>query len=140
MQVEGQEGLEQLWTSALQQPGVLYRGALAQAAATAVGHFPWFLTYNFFDAQLPIVAADSENAMLLSLADRPRWDLPRRAFPIAVPTVCVSSRPPNKRHDSELIVLLMRQLRNLHTRTLSSRLLNKMESWVCLVAVCKLGY
>jgi hypothetical protein len=27
--------------------------ALAQAAATAVGHFPWFLTYNFLDGYVP---------------------------------------------------------------------------------------
>jgi len=70
MQVEGADGLERLWQSATSLekggPTVLYRGALAQAAATAVGHFPWFLTYNFLDAQLPTV--DSSEALLLSLA------------------------------------------------------------------------
>jgi hypothetical protein len=63
MQVEGADGLQRLWENVAEKPGVLYRGALAQAAATAVGHFPWFLTYNFFDAQLP-----NQDDLLLSLA------------------------------------------------------------------------
>jgi len=48
-----------------QTPGVLYQGALAQAAATAAGHFPWFLTYNFLNEQLPDVASSDD--FLLSL-------------------------------------------------------------------------
>ena len=32
---------------------VLYHGSLAAAAATAVGHFPWFYTYNSLQAYLP---------------------------------------------------------------------------------------
>ena len=67
MQVEGQEGLERLWSSAVSQgPAPLYRGALAQGAATAVGHFPWFATFNYLDAQLPVV--DASDDLLLSLA------------------------------------------------------------------------
>ena len=73
MQVEGAEGLQRLWQSATTSSsagggglGVLYRGALAQAAATAVGHFPWFLTYNFLDGQLP--AVDRNQDLFLSLA------------------------------------------------------------------------
>jgi hypothetical protein len=69
LQVEGSEGLTRLWSSAVERgPNVLYRGALAQAAATAVGHFPWFLTYNFLDGQIPIVDSGMENAFLLTLA------------------------------------------------------------------------
>lgn len=69
LQVEGSDGLTRLWSSAVERgPGVLYRGALAQAAATAVGHFPWFLTYNFLDGQIPIIDSGIENAVLLSLA------------------------------------------------------------------------
>ncbi|KAH7915773.1 mitochondrial carrier [Hygrophoropsis aurantiaca] len=34
--------------------GSLWYGALATAAATFVGHYPWFGTYNFLDANLPI--------------------------------------------------------------------------------------
>jgi len=47
-------------------PGPLYQGAFASAAATAVGHFPWFFTFNFLNEQLPVVEA-SDN-LLLSLA------------------------------------------------------------------------
>jgi Mitochondrial carrier protein len=75
LQVEGPAALQRLWASAVSTsssdsggPGVLYRGALAQAAATAVGHFPWFLTYNYLDATLPLVDKGVENALLLGLA------------------------------------------------------------------------
>jgi Mitochondrial carrier protein len=67
LQVQGAAGLPALWSQAAEQgPGVLYRGAFAQAAATAVGHFPWFLTYNFFNDLLPVPTG--EDAVLLSLA------------------------------------------------------------------------
>jgi Mitochondrial carrier protein len=69
LQVEGASALERLWTSTLVSgPGVLYRGAFAQAAATAVGHFPWFLTYNYLDDILPLVVKGDDNAVLLGLA------------------------------------------------------------------------
>ncbi|KAH8086719.1 mitochondrial carrier protein [Aureococcus anophagefferens] len=38
------------------RPAVLWRGCLAAAAATFVGNYPWFLTYNYLDGVLP--AAD----------------------------------------------------------------------------------
>jgi hypothetical protein len=61
MQVEGADGLQQLWGSVTERgPGVLYRGAFAQAAATAVGHFPWFLTYNFLNDRIPEVSASDD--------------------------------------------------------------------------------
>ena len=66
MQVEGAEGFDRLRANIVERgPGVLYRGALAQAAATAAGHFPWFLTYNYLNEQLPSVS--SENDLLLYL-------------------------------------------------------------------------
>jgi hypothetical protein len=66
-QVDGSAGLSQLWDSVLVKgPGPLYRGALAQAAATAVGHFPWFLTYNFLDGYIPEISASDD--LFLSLA------------------------------------------------------------------------
>lgn len=34
-------------------PLVLFHGALASAAATFVGHYPWFFTYNYLDSVLP---------------------------------------------------------------------------------------
>ena len=78
MQVEGSAGLRNLYKIAREEgPGILYQGAVAQAAATAVGHFPWYLTYNFLNDHLPTVtaaaaaattasaAADSKEALLL---------------------------------------------------------------------------
>jgi hypothetical protein len=66
MQVEGADGLQRLWAKVLKEgPSPLYQGALASAAATAAGHFPWFLTYNALDAQLPMVTASDD--LLLSL-------------------------------------------------------------------------
>ena len=66
MQVEGSEGLQRLWDKVGSQgPGPLYQGAFAAAAATAAGHFPWFLTYNFLDGQFPVV--DASDDLLLSL-------------------------------------------------------------------------
>ncbi len=44
----------------------MYQGAVAQAAATAVGHFPWFLTYNFMNDRIPDVATSED--LFLSLA------------------------------------------------------------------------
>jgi Mitochondrial carrier protein len=68
MQVEGKDGLGRLWQRVGESgPGVLYRGAAAQVAATAVGHFPWFVTYNFLNEALPLVSDGDSNAALLSL-------------------------------------------------------------------------
>lgn len=67
MQVEGAEGLQKLWKLAtVEGPSVMYQGAVAQAAATAVGHFPWYLTYNFLNEQIPTVSSSDD--LLLSLA------------------------------------------------------------------------
>lgn len=58
----------------------LYRGSLASSAATVVGHYPWFLTYNYLSSMLPtqsdlqLQAHDyltlldsSENSMVIAL-------------------------------------------------------------------------
>jgi len=67
MQVEGENGLKELIELVKKEgPSPLYNGALAQAAATAAGHFPWFLTYNYVDGLLPMVTAQDD--LLLSLA------------------------------------------------------------------------
>ena len=52
--MEGEDALTKL-RSKLKSRGasVLYHGSLAAAAATAVGHFPWFYTYNSLQAYLP---------------------------------------------------------------------------------------
>ena len=31
----------------------MFHGALAAASATAVGHFPWFFTFNYLQATIP---------------------------------------------------------------------------------------
>jgi len=68
MQVEGVQGLSQLKEKVIKtgNPSPLYQGSLASAAATAVGHFPWFLTYNFLSENLPLVS--KEDDLLLFLA------------------------------------------------------------------------
>ena len=61
MQVQGSEGLQRLIENVKEQgPSPLYQGALASASATAAGHFPWFLTYNFLNEQLPMVTATED--------------------------------------------------------------------------------
>lgn len=80
MQVEGADGLKRLWESVRESgPTPLYRGAVAQAAATTAGHFPWFLTFNFLNQQLPAISSSDD--LLLSLA--------RSAF-VGMSASCVS--------------------------------------------------
>ena len=65
MQVEGASGLENLVKRVTSEgPGPLYQGSLASAAATAAGHFPWYLTYNFLNDSLPTT---SKEEVLLGL-------------------------------------------------------------------------
>ena len=64
MQVEGLGGLTRLKEKVLDiGPSPLYQGSLAAAAATAVGHFPWFLTFNFLNEVLPSISKE-ESLML----------------------------------------------------------------------------
>lgn len=51
MQVHGSQALG-LLTNKIGTMGIpaLYEGALGAAAATWIGHYPWFVTYNFLDA------------------------------------------------------------------------------------------
>lgn len=49
-------------------PGVLWRGSLAAAAATFVGNYPWFLTYNSLDASLPAEIYDGPASALVRRA------------------------------------------------------------------------
>lgn len=54
MQVEGKGGFGKLVGKVRANgPSVLYHGALAAAAATFVGHYPWFFTYNTLNEKLP---------------------------------------------------------------------------------------
>eukprot|EP00397_Hematodinium_sp_SG-2012_P017464 GEMP01017860.1.p1 GENE.GEMP01017860.1~~GEMP01017860.1.p1 ORF type:complete len:483 (+),score=75.33 GEMP01017860.1:154-1602(+) len=55
LQVEGKQGLTVLFDKAkVGGPTVYYHGALAAAAATFAGHYPWFATYNTLDANIPV--------------------------------------------------------------------------------------
>lgn len=54
MQVEGKQGMGKLGGKLRAGgPLVMFHGALAASAATMVGHFPWFFTYNWLDVNLP---------------------------------------------------------------------------------------
>lgn len=54
LQVNGEKGLQVL-KEKVQLEGIqgLFAGALAGSAATFVGHYPWFLTYNYLSDKLP---------------------------------------------------------------------------------------
>eukprot|EP01012_Entosiphon_sulcatum_P032569 TRINITY_DN41403_c0_g1_i1.p1 TRINITY_DN41403_c0_g1~~TRINITY_DN41403_c0_g1_i1.p1 ORF type:complete len:314 (-),score=50.37 TRINITY_DN41403_c0_g1_i1:70-966(-) len=55
MQVEGKRGLPALAAKyKVGGPTVFFHGALGAAGATAVGHYPWFVTYNYLDKTLPV--------------------------------------------------------------------------------------
>ncbi|KAI6030230.1 mitochondrial carrier domain-containing protein [Pisolithus marmoratus] len=55
LQTQGRDGLK-LLRERVKKYGIgsLWYGAVATAAATFVGHYPWFGTYNYLDATLPL--------------------------------------------------------------------------------------
>jgi len=59
LQVEGKQGLSTLRQKYLRGGGfprgvpVFWYGAIGSASATFVGHYPWFFTYNYLQANLP---------------------------------------------------------------------------------------
>jgi len=55
LQVEGKEAMGRLRNKVKTHGGLsLYHGSLAAAAATTVGHFPWFFTFNTLQAYIPV--------------------------------------------------------------------------------------
>ena len=59
MQVEGNiSNLTQRLKTA--GPRVLYNGAIATSSATMIGHYPWFMTYNYLNAYLPKYEKDEQ--------------------------------------------------------------------------------
>uniref|UniRef100_A0A0D3KE59 Mitochondrial carrier protein n=1 Tax=Emiliania huxleyi (strain CCMP1516) TaxID=280463 RepID=A0A0D3KE59_EMIH1 len=65
LQVEGADGLSKL-RAKIQKGGVgvLWHGSIGAMTATFVGHYPWFYTYNFLNAQIPQVDRHARNALL----------------------------------------------------------------------------
>ena len=63
MQVHGKDG-GKILMSKVRKEGIkgLYQGAIASSTATMMGHFPFFLTYNYFDKYIPKVKY-SEDAL-----------------------------------------------------------------------------
>jgi hypothetical protein len=55
LQVDGGAGFQTLKDRVLSPQGgvsVLFNGAVAASAATFVGHFPWFLVFNYLSSNL----------------------------------------------------------------------------------------
>jgi hypothetical protein len=69
LQVNGGKGLDIL-KERLKKEGAsaLFSGALAASAATVVGHYPWFLTFNTLSAWLPTPQEIADAASLVSLS------------------------------------------------------------------------
>ncbi|KAG4440345.1 hypothetical protein IFR05_004197 [Cadophora sp. M221] len=69
LQVQGSRGTallrQRIKTNGI---GSLWWGALATAAATFVGHYPWFATYNFLSESIPSPSKHSIVVWLLRLA------------------------------------------------------------------------
>jgi hypothetical protein len=71
-QVHGEDGVKQLLKKVRANgPQTLYHGGIAQATATAVGHWPWFVTYNYLnqylgwnDSTTPLYKKLSRNAVI----------------------------------------------------------------------------
>lgn len=68
MQVHGKNGLHVL-RSKINNHGfrVLYSGGLGAYSATLVGHFPWFLTFNYLNAYLPTPNENDVNNRIKSI-------------------------------------------------------------------------
>lgn len=74
LQVEGKPGLTKLITKYKINGGfpkgipIFWYGAMGSAGATFIGHYPWFLTYNYLQKQLPeqntIMGNLSRNALI----------------------------------------------------------------------------
>lgn len=81
LQVQGKGGFSELSARAQAKgPLVLFDGALASSAATFVGHFPWFLTFNYLTAHLPTAETSASTYALLASCDPRILDLARSAF------------------------------------------------------------
>lgn len=97
LQVEGRDGLDRLKERVLERgPAPLYQGAIASAAATAAGHFPWFTTYNFLNEKIPQIAREDD--ILLFLV---------RSAVLGLSASCVSDVVSNSLRGESLLVLII---------------------------------
>ncbi|KAF8152223.1 mitochondrial carrier [Crassisporium funariophilum] len=64
LQTQGKPGM-QILKARIKMYGIgtLWYGAFATAAATFVGHYPWFGTYNYLEANLPIAHSTFEKLL-----------------------------------------------------------------------------
>ena len=49
-------------------PKVLYNGSLAAFSSTLIGHYPWFVTYNYLNYYFPEIKTDSTSEKLIKRA------------------------------------------------------------------------
>ncbi len=97
LQVDGQGGFATLVRRVRRgQVGLLYAGALASALATAVGHFPWFGTFNFLNDHVPessVLATQLFRNAGIGLAASVVSDLTTNWIRVIKTTKQVSTRP-----------------------------------------------
>lgn len=64
-QVQGKDA-RAILTSKIKAGGVMviYHGALANAAATVIGHYPWFVTLNYLDKYIPKYEGNKKKTLL----------------------------------------------------------------------------
>lgn len=69
LQVQGDAGWERLKSRiAKEGPGPLFQGSLATATYVVATDYPFFLVYNYLDAQLPLIASGDVGLALLRSA------------------------------------------------------------------------
>lgn len=67
MQVEGSQAYSIICKKiSTNGSSILFNGALASSAATLVGHYPWFLTYNYLNDILPLYKDDISKTLMRS--------------------------------------------------------------------------
>lgn len=63
-QVQGKEGMKIL-RAKIKSGGitVIYHGAIANALATSIGHYPWFVTHNYLNKYIPVYKEQRKNLL-----------------------------------------------------------------------------
>ena len=61
LQVHGKSGIQILRSKIKSKgTGILFHGATAAVTATYIGHYPWFLTFNYLGNVLPTYPRDNK--------------------------------------------------------------------------------